>query len=289
MRWTPGQRSGNLEDRRGQGGGGFRLGGGTGKLGCGGLFFLLILSIVFKQDFFQLLDGGAGGGYSAPAPVDSSAPIDSTPQEETLVDFVDFVQTDVQNTWTQAFPGLGESYSPAKLVLFRDVTQTACGYGESATGPFYCPGDQKVYIDLSFFDQLERGFGAPGDFAQAYVLAHEFGHHVQNLLGIERQVRTAMQQRPRAANQLSVALELQADCLAGVWAHSAAQRGKLDTGDVEEGMAAAASVGDDRIQKQATGRVNPDSFTHGSAVDRVTWFRRGLQSGDMKSCDTFGG
>lgn len=292
MRWTPGQRSGNLEDRRGQSGGGMSFGGPGGmKLGCGGIFFLLILSIVFKQDFFQLLDGAGGGagGYTAPASTDPAAPVQTTAEEEKMVDFVDFVQTDVQSTWQQAFPGLGETYSPAKLVLFRDVTQTACGYGESATGPFYCPGDQKVYIDLAFFDQLERGFGAPGDFAQAYVLAHEFGHHVQNLLGIERQVRTAMQQRPRAANQLSVALELQADCFAGVWAHSAAQRDKLDTGDVEEGMAAAASVGDDRIQKQATGRVNPDSFTHGSAVDRVTWFRKGLQSGDIKNCDTFGG
>jgi len=293
MRWTPGQRSGNLEDRRGQsgGGGGFNLGGGTGKLGCGGILFLLVLSIVFKQDFFQLVGGAAGtgdAGYTAPAP-GSGEPVQSTPEEEKQVDFISFVLDDVQNTWKQAFPGLGESYSPTTLVLFRDSTRTACGYGDSATGPFYCPGDQKVYIDLAFYDELDRRFGAPGDFAQAYVLAHEIGHHVQNVLGIERQVRSAMQQRPRAANQLSVALELQADCLAGVWAHSAAQRGKLETGDVEEGLAAASAVGDDRMQKQATGRVNPDSFTHGSAVERANWFRRGLQSGDMKSCDTFGG
>jgi predicted metalloprotease len=291
MRWTPGQRSGNLEDRRGEGGGGFSFGGRPGgmKLGCGGIFILLILSIVFKQDFFQLLDPGAGGGGGYTAPADNSAPPQTTAEEENQVDFISFVLDDVQGTWGQTFPALGESYNPAKLVLFREAVRTGCGIGEAAAGPFYCPGDNKVYIDLSFYDELDRRFGAPGDFAQAYVLAHEIGHHVQNELGIERQVRNAMQQRPSAANQLSVALELQADCFAGIWAHSAAKRNKLDPGDIEEGLNAASAVGDDRIQQRATGYVNPDSFTHGSAAERARWFRRGYENGDVKACDTFGG
>ncbi len=172
-------------------------------------------------------------------------------------------------------------------MLFRQATRTACGFGQAASGPFYCPGDGKVYLDLSFFDELDRRFGAPGDFAQAYVVAHEVGHHVQNLLGIERQMRQAQQQNPGAANQLSVRLELQADCFAGVWGHSAAQDGHLDTDDVDEGLRAASSIGDDRLQRQSSGTVNPESFTHGSSEQRVEWFRRGLQSGDADACNTF--
>lgn len=288
MRWTPGQRSENLEDRRGEGGGGASFGRPGGmKLGCGGILFLLVLSIVFKQDFFQLLDTtGGGGGLTAPAA--PAGPAQSTAEEEKMADFVSFVLDDVQNTWQQAFPKFGETYRDARLVLFRSGIDSGCGFAEAATGPFYCPADQKVYIDLSFYDELDRRFGAPGDFAQAYVLAHEIGHHVQNLLGIERQVRAAQQQRPRAANQLSVALELQADCFAGMWARSTAQRQLLEEGDLEEGLGAASAVGDDRIQKQATGRVNPDTFTHGSAKDRATWFRRGLENGTIQACDTFG-
>ena len=288
MRWTSTGRSGNLEDRRGQsGGGGFGQRGGM-KLGCGSIFLLLVLSIVFKQDFFQLVDAGGGGGLTAPSP-SGAPPAQSSAEEERMVDFVSFVLDDTQDTWGQIFTRIGERYQPAQLVLFRNEVQSACGFADAATGPFYCPGDQKVYIDLAFYDDLDRRFGAPGDFAQAYVLAHEIGHHVQNVLGIERQVRAAQQQRPRAANQLSVAMELQADCFAGVWAHSTAKRDLLDRGDIEEGMNAASAVGDDRLQKQATGRVNPDSFTHGTAAQRASWFRKGLETGDPNACDTLSG
>jgi uncharacterized protein len=174
-------------------------------------------------------------------------------------------------------------------VLFRDAVRSGCGTASAQTGPFYCPADQKVYVDLSFFDELDQRFGAPGDFAQAYVLAHEIGHHVQTLLGVSGKVRQAQQSNPRQANELSVRMELQADCLAGVWGKSTQQRGVLESGDVEEGLAAAASVGDDRIQRQARGTVNPESFTHGSSEQRMQWFRRGFSSGDVGSCDTFSG
>jgi hypothetical protein len=197
---------------------------------------------------------------------------------------VSFVLDDLQKTWPQVLPG----YQKAKLVLFRDAVQSACGMAESATGPFYCPGDQKVYIDLGFYDELDRRFGAPGDFAQAYVLAHEVGHHVQNILGIEEKMRRAQRANPRMENQLSVMMELQADCLAGVWGHSAAQRNLLEEGDVEEGLGAATAIGDDKLQQQAGGRVRPESFTHGSSAQRVEWFRRGLREGRVEACDTFG-
>ena len=177
-------------------------------------------------------------------------------------------------------------YSDARLVLFRDVVQSACGTAQAASGPFYCPGDQRVYVDLSFWDQLGQ-MGASGEFAQAYVLAHELGHHVQTLLGTSQQVTQLQQSRPEVANQASVLLELQADCYAGVWGHSAAQRGKLDPGEAEEGLRAAAAVGDDHLQKMSTGRVSPESFTHGSSEQRMTWFRRGFESGDPRQCDTF--
>jgi predicted metalloprotease len=189
-----------------------------------------------------------------------------------------------QASWHSLIPG----YQDARLVLFREGVQSACGAASAASGPFYCPGDQRVYIDLSFFDQLDRQFGAPGDFAQAYVLAHEIGHHVQNLTGTERAMRNAVQRNPAAGNQLSVAMELQADCYAGVWAHFAAREGIIEEGDLDEGLGAAAAVGDDRLQKMSTGRVNPESFTHGSSADRKAWFTKGLTSGDPRSCDTFG-
>ena len=185
-------------------------------------------------------------------------------------------------------PQMGAQYQDARLVLFRDATETACGYGQAATGPFYCPGDGKVYIDLGFFQELRDRFRAPGDFAQAYVLAHEIGHHVQNLLGTSGQVHRAQQQNQGNANALSVALELQADCYAGVWGNTAAQQGILDAGDVEEGLGAAAAVGDDRLQKMSTGRVSPESWTHGSSTQRMQWFRRGFEGGDPRQCDTFG-
>lgn len=216
-----------------------------------------------------------------------SGEVVSSPEEDSTKQFISYVLDDAQATWEGIFTGNGSEYPDARLVLFRDGVQSACGFAESATGPFYCPGDQQVYIDLGFYDELRDRFGAPGDFAQAYVLAHEIGHHVQRLLGTEAEVRRLQQRNPRQANALSVALELQADCYAGVWAQSAQARGLLETGDIEEGLDAAASVGDDRIQRMGGGYVNPDAFTHGSAEQRSEWFRRGLASGDPAQCDTF--
>jgi hypothetical protein len=208
-------------------------------------------------------------------------------REERDVQFVSFVLDDAQDTWSKILSQNGTQFRPARLVLFRNSTQSACGIGQSAMGPFYCPNDERVYIDLAFYDELQNRFRASGDFAQAYVLAHELGHHVQHLLGTDSRVRQLQESDAGAANQLSVRLELQADCYAGVWAHSTDQRKLLQEGDVEEALNAASAVGDDRIQTQTTGRVNVDSFTHGSAAQRAEWFRRGFQSGDPRSCDTF--
>jgi len=208
-------------------------------------------------------------------------------REEPLVQFVSFVLDDTQKTWTQVLSSEGVPYRHAKLVLFRDSIDSACGMAESATGPFYCPSDEKVYIDLGFYDELKQRFGAPGEFAEAYVLAHEIGHHVQKLIGVEEKVRAAQRHNPGAANQLSVRLELQADCFAGVWGHSTSQRNLLEAGDVQQGLNAAAAVGDDRLQRMASGHVNPESFTHGSSQQRMDWFQRGFSSGDLKSCNTF--
>ena len=280
MRWSPGHRSANVEDRRGGGGRFIR---GAGGMGAGTLVILLVLSLIFKQDFFSLV--GAGGAGAAPETA-AGPPAETTPEEERLVSFVSFVLDDAQNVWQQE---LGASYRPAKLVLFRDAVQSACGFAEAATGPFYCPADEKVYIDLGFYEELQRRFGAPGDFAQAYVLAHEIGHHVQNVLGTEAEVRRARTARADLANELSVRLELQADCYAGVWAHSTAQRQVLEQGDVEEGLGAAAAVGDDRLQRMGGGRVVPETFTHGSSQQRQQWFRRGLETGRPDACDTFKG
>ncbi len=284
MRWTSGGRSENLEDRRAQTGG--RMGRGSG-IGCGTLLILIVLSVIFKQDFLSLL-GPALMTEETGAPTPSTeGELVTTPEEERLVDFMSFVLDDLQATWQQVLPRAGAEYQDAQMVLFRDGIRSACGAAGSATGPFYCPADGKVYLDLSFFDELHRRFGAPGDFAQAYVIAHEVGHHVQNLLGIEREVRRRKEQNPGAANDLSVRMELQADCLAGVWGNSTAERGILESGDVEEGMAAAAAIGDDRIQRQTQGYVSPDSFTHGSSQQRAGWFRKGLSTGDPDACDTF--
>ena len=287
MRWTPGGRSKNLEDMRDQtGGGGGMMIGGRG-MGIGGAVIALILSLVFGVNIFD-----SGGGSPAPqqtAPGDVRQPVSSTPEEEKRIQFVSFVLDDVQQTWAQLLPKVdGQQYHDAKLAVFRDAVNTGCGQAPAAVGPFYCPVDQKVYLDLSFFDELAQRFGAPGDFAQAYVIAHELGHHVQHLLGIEQRVRQMQESRPGAANQLSVALELQADCFAGVWGNSTSQRKLLEQGDIEEGLGAASAVGDDRLQAQATGSIRPDKFTHGSSAQRSQWFRRGLQSGDPNSCDTFG-
>ncbi len=286
MRWRPGSRSGNIEDRRGEdgGGGGARLPG--IRLGLGGVAVLLVLSVLTGQNFFALLDGGTG-----PVAVDTT-PGGTLHQpseaEEPLVDFVSFVLDDVQHTWARLLPGLGRAYRDAKLVLFTDTVRSGCGYAEAAMGPFYCPADEKVYVDLGFYRELRDRFGAPGDFAQAYVIAHEIGHHVQHVLGISDRVHALQQQRPDEANALSVHLELQADCLAGVWGHSTEQRNILEQGDVEEGLGAAAAVGDDRIQRRATGGVNPETWTHGSARQRTAWFSQGLRTGRIDACDSFG-
>jgi len=286
MRWTPGGTSDDIEDRRDEGGGG---GGGFGgmHIGIGGVVLLLILSVVFKQNFFALLGGGASGSGGSAAVSQPDPARDAA--EKPLVQFVSFVLDDTQKTWEQILPQqVGSPYRHAKLVLFRDSTQSGCGGAESATGPFYCPADEKVYIDLGFYDELKQRFGAPGEFAQAYVLAHEVGHHVQKIIGIENKVRRLQSENPSEVNPLSVKMELQADCLAGVWAHSTQQRGLLDPGDVQSALGAAAAVGDDHIQKMTRGRVQPETFTHGSSEQRMSWFRKGLDSGTVAACNTLG-
>ena len=281
MRWTPGGSSDDVEDRRSESGGGFRPGG--IHLGLGGIVVLFILSLIFKRDFLSLVSNGSMDTGATTAQSDPAR----DQQEQPLVQFVTFVLNDTQNTWSQILPQQGVPYRHAKLVLFRDAYDSACGMAQSATGPFYCPEDEKVYIDLGFYDELKQRFGAPGEFAEAYVLAHEIGHHVQKLLGIEARMRAAQQQNPGAANQLSVALELQADCFAGVWGHSTEQRNLLDPGDVDSGLKAAAAVGDDRIQRMSRGTVNPETFTHGSSAQRMQWFQRGFQDGSIAACNTF--
>lgn len=284
MRIKRGKRSDNLEDRRFQTGRS-RAVKGTG-LGLGGLAIVIILSLVTGQDFLSLL-GGNEALMQAPQGGGAAASQATTPEEEELVDFISGVLDDIQESWVGLLPQVGSQYQDTQLVLFRDAIQSACGFAQSATGPFYCPGDRKVYIDLSFYDDLRTRFGAPGDFAQAYVLAHEIGHHIQTLLGIERQVRQLQQSNPRMRNEYSVAMELQADCLAGVWGNSAGRRDILHPGDIQEGLRAASAIGDDRIQRQTQGRVTPDSFTHGSSEQRMFWLRKGLETGNPDACDTF--
>jgi uncharacterized protein len=275
MRWAPGDRS-NIEDMRG------RSGGRVATVGIGGFLVVLALSWLTGTNLFSLLDTGSS------VPTETSGTAGSTPTspaEERMVDFVDAVMRDAQSTWSQV---LGNRYQPTRVVLFRDAIDSACGSAQSATGPFYCPSDQKVYLDLGFFAELDQRFGAPGDFAQAYVITHELGHHVQNLLGFTER---AQQDRRSGPSSASVALELQADCFAGIWGHSAAQSGRfqaggveLEPGDADEALRAAASIGDDRLQKMATGRVMPERFTHGSSAQRVAAFRRGMESGRPDAC-----
>ena len=278
MRWTPGDRS-NIEDRRGMSG----MGG--GGLGVGGLLVVLLLSWFTGVDFLSLLNSGAESPSSGST--GTTGRVNATPEEERVVEMVDAVVGDAQDTWRQL---LGGRYQETRAVLFRDRIQSACGFAQAATGPFYCPADRKVYLDLGFFDELQRKLGAPGDFAQAYVLAHEIGHHVQTLTGVESQVRERQAMDPSSRNPLSVRMELQADCYAGVWGYHANQGSgnvKLDPGDVEEGLRAAAAIGDDRLQRMQGGRVAPERFTHGTSEQRAEWLRRGLQSGDPNQCDTF--
>ena len=289
MRWTPGGSSDDVEDRRdesgGGGGGGFGFGG--MHIGIGGLVILFVLSLIFKQNFFALLGGGGGAPGETSTSVSRPNPaLDET--EKPLVQFVTFVLNDTQKTWDETLPQqAGVPYRHAKLVLFRDSTYSGCGGAQAATGPFYCPADEKVYIDLGFYDELKQRFGAPGEFAQAYVLAHEIGHHVQKIIGVESKVRQLQSSNPSQEKPLSVDLELQADCFAGVWAHSTQQRGLLDPGDVESALHAAAAVGDDHIQQMTRGRVQPETFTHGSSQQRMEWFNRGLNSGSISACNTF--
>lgn len=274
-----------VEDRRGEGGGGRRLG---MSMGVGGTLVVLALSLLLKRNLFN--DLGTPAPHSgAPAASSRNTPAGQARAsgEEALKRVAVGSFNDAQRTWTTGLRGSGPGYRPAHLVLFWDQTHSGCGAAGAEMGPFYCPADERVYIDLGFYRELAQRFGAPGDFAQAYVIAHEVGHHVQNVLGIEAQVRRGQRQGPRDRNRLSVLMELQADCFAGVWAHSAQKRGLLEPGDVEEGLQAAAAVGDDRLQKAATGRVSPESFTHGSAAQRSHWFRRGMDSGRLEDCDTF--
>jgi uncharacterized protein len=308
MRWKPTGRSDaddNVEDRRGQGGGGggFSRGGlggglpmGKGK-GIGGVIILILAAVLGGGKF--LGGGGDGGGFGnignavdnnfpqAPAATGNGGYPAGADPEAKLKDFAKSVFSDTQATWSTVFKEGGSTYRPAKMILFSGSTDSTCGPASAATGPFYCPPDRSVYLDLGFYKELRDKYGAPGEFAQAYVIAHEVGHHVQNLLGINDQVRQRSQAEPRQANELSVRLELQADCMSGVWAQSQFGRGNLTDQDIQDGLNAAAAVGDDRIQKAATGRINPESFTHGSAEKRAKWFNEGFAAGSINACNTF--
>ncbi|WP_313706583.1 neutral zinc metallopeptidase [Massilia sp.] len=289
MRWEGDRESENVEDRRGGGGGGFGgFGLGGRSIGLGTVAIALVASFFFGVDprvVLSLLGGGGGPAPQVAQQRDPNAP-QATDRESR---FVRTVLGYTEDVWTPLFRAQGATYRPPTLVLFNDYTQTACGAGNSATGPFYCPADQNVYIDLSFFRLMQQRFNVGGEFAQAYVIAHEVGHHVQNLLGISSQVHKAQQGASETeGNALSVRLELQADCLAGVWAYHANQKEAiLESGDVETALAAATAIGDDALQKQSRGVVVPDSFTHGSSAQRVRWFRRGIDSGDVQQCNTF--
>lgn len=296
MRLDDEEESSNIEDLRGQGGGGFGLpglGGGGGGLqfggrsmGCGSLVIVIILALVFGINPMTLL--GGGGQVSAPTQQIGQPQYDQPARPASETDtFVAKVLGTTERTWAEVFQReVGETYREPRLVLFTDRVRSACGAAEAAMGPFYCPGDQKVYLDQSFFDELSRRFGAPGDFAAAYVIAHEVGHHIQTLLGISQQVSEMQSRVSRTeANALSVRLELQADCLAGVWAHH--NQTLLEPGDVEEAMRAATAIGDDALQRAAQGVVVPESFTHGSSEQRTRWFMRGMTEGTIAACDTF--
>ena len=285
MRWRGRRQSTRVEDRRGRG----PVGKGVG-IGGGGLLLVVLYVLLTGKDPQPVMDVIQSTGVGGPSASIPSGDTTGGPISDELGQFASVVLADTEDTWNALFQQAGQSYREPTLVLFSGQVRSACGFASAAVGPFYCPADSQVYIDLAFFDQLARRFGAPGDFAQAYVIAHEVGHHVQNVLGISDQVRDAQQRMSRSeANQMSVRLELQADCLAGVWGHHQQQRNLLETGDIEEGMGAAAAVGDDNMQRRATGTIQPESWTHGSAEQRQVWFRRGLQTGDPDSCDSFAG
>lgn len=281
MRWERGRRSDNIEDRRGMRAGGKGLAGG----GIGAIVLVLV-AMYFGMDPSVVLNQAGG---LAGAPQEASQPAPSSPEEDRLKEFMSVVLADTEDVWGALFAGSGQTYRQPRLVLFSGAVQSACGHASAAMGPFYCPGDQKLYLDMRFFNDLAQRHDAPGDFAQAYVVAHEVGHHVQTLLGISEKVHAARQRSGEAeGNAMQVRMELQADCFAGVWAHHAnQQRQVLEPGDTEEALAAAAGVGDDRLQQQARGYVVPESFTHGSSEQRMRWFQRGMQTGDPGQCDTF--
>lgn len=287
MRWQGRRESDNVEDRRNQSQGGFPGGGRGFRLprGKGGIILLIVVLVAgyYGYDLTPLLTGGG----SSQLQQQSSQSIN--PNEDEAAKFTSVILATTEDTWAQQFQQMGKTYQKPKLVMYRGVTRTGCGTGQSAMGPFYCPADSTVYIDLSFYDEMKNSLGADGDFAQGYVIAHEVGHHVQKLLGIEPKVRQMQQSSSQTqANQLSVRMELQADCFAGVWGHSMQQQNILEVGDLQEALNAAEAIGDDRLQKRSQGQVVPDSFTHGTSEQRYTWFKRGYDSGDPQQCDTFG-
>ncbi|MDX9839885.1 MAG: neutral zinc metallopeptidase [Desulfobulbus sp.] len=281
MRWQDGRRSTNVEDRRGS-----RISGRV-KGGSIGILLLALVGMYFGIDPSIILNMGESVQVSEPG--QSGAPVQQTEEERQLAEFVAVVLADTEDVWKEQFRAAGQTYAEPTLVLFSGAVQSACGFAEAAMGPFYCPGDGKVYIDLSFYRDLKRNMNAPGDFAQAYVIAHEVGHHVQNLLGISRQMEAMRRQVSKTEyNRLSVKMELQADCFAGLWAHHAHRaRQVVEPGDIDEALNAASQIGDDRLQKQQRGYVTPDSFTHGTSAQRVNWFQRGYQTGRIDNCDTF--
>jgi predicted metalloprotease len=288
MRWQDFRRSDNVEESSDGGSSGI----GGMHLGIGGIIVVVVISLLLGKNPLDILalltDSGVTTQTQSQAPAPSGPPGATSPRDEQK-EFVARVLGDTEDVWTAAFQQSGGRYQPPKLVLFRGQANSACGLASAATGPFYCPGDRDVYLDLDFFQQLSQRFGAPGDFARAYVIAHEVGHHVQNQLGLMAQVQQKSERASDATrNALSIRQELQADCFAGVWGHSAQQRGLIDAKDVESGIAAASAVGDDRLQQRSRGYVVPESFTHGTSAQRVRWFKSGLESGDIRRCDTFG-
>ena len=287
MRWRNRESSSNIEDRRGQSGsrGGFGIGGKS----IGLTVLVMLASLYFGIDLTPIL-GGAGMPDAAPPTTQRSGTGSYSPsaEEKELSQFVGVALKTTEDAWGEIFRKAGSRYQPPKLVLYKGTTQTACGYGQSAMGPFYCPGDQKVYVDLAFYNDMKRRMGGGGDFALGYVLAHEVGHHVQYLLGINQKVQQMMARMPKTeANKLSVRMELQADCFAGVWGSYMKRDGVLEDGDLEKALRTASAIGDDRLQKQSTGRVVPDSFTHGTSEQRLAWFKKGYDSGNPNACDTF--
>jgi uncharacterized protein len=287
MRMDDQRESDNLEDRRGDGSGGGGLSFGGGRMGLGTIAIALVASYFLGVNPMTVINMLSGGGM--PAMEQSAPPPHAVPANDQMAHFVSKVLASTEDTWTEVFRANGKQYEKPKLVLFTGATPTACGTGQTAMGPFYCPGDHKVYIDLAFYQELKNRFHAPGEFAQAYVIAHEVGHHVQNLLGISDKVRQAQQRAGKVeANALSVRLELQADCLAGVWGkRTDTMKSVLEPGDLEAALTAASAIGDDKLQQQAQGRIVPESFTHGSSAQRVKWFRMGFESGEMNQCNTF--